>query len=235
MAHLRVKICSQNVEIISEDISVSWGVGNLKFQIHFIHSMKLRQQNHFSCAKDWHQERSKICVKFCDHKLTYTNFTVTFHIFTFLMSCCMGFISVVLEMGFNVLCSYRSSNRSVVLLEIYCSFCQQKRLDLWFMMKAAFSPGWGDTANLPFSLAFKECLETSPDQWWGGTGSEGHLQWRDSVPQWWWGWCAGRAAGQERLPLWSRHEQMRKQTPCVLIWGLAPWLPPPIICLANAA
>lgn len=189
-------------------------IENLKFQIRFIHGMKLRWKNHFSCAKDWHQEHSKICVNFCDHKLIYTKFTVTFCVFTFLLSCCMGFISAILEIGFNVLCSFRCSSRSVVLLEIYCSFCQVKRLDLWFMMKAAFSQGWGDTASPPFPLAFKECLETSPDEWWAGTGAEGHLQWRNSVPQWWWGWCAGKATGQERLSLWGRHEQMKKDTMC---------------------
>lgn len=171
----------------------------------------LRQQNRFSRAMDWHQDHSKICVNFCDHKLTHTDFTISFYVFTFLISCCMGFISAILEMGFNVLCSYRCSSRFVVLLEIYWSFCQQKRLDSWFMMKAAFSPGWRNTACPPFSLAFKECLEISPDQWWAGTGTEEHLQWRDSVPQQWWGWCAGRAAGQERLPLWSRHEQMKNR------------------------
>lgn len=209
MANLRVKICSQNVKIISEAISISWGIGNLKFQIH---TMNLRQQNHFGC--NWHQEHSKICVNFCDHKLTYANFTVTFHIFTSFMSCCMGFISAILEMGFNVLCSYRCSSRSVVLLETYCSFCQQKKLDLWFMMKAAFSHGWSDTISPPFTLTFKECLETGPDQWWAGTGTEGHLQGRDSAPQQWWGWCDSRAAWQDRLSSWSRHGQMKKETMC---------------------
>lgn len=114
-----------------------------------------------------------ICVSFCGHRLTYANFTVTFHISTFLMSCPMGFISAFLKRECNVWCSYRCSRRSVVLLEIYCLLYKQKRLGLWFMMKAAFGPGCGATASLLSLLGFRECLETSPDQWWAGASEWG--------------------------------------------------------------
>lgn len=89
------------------------------------------------------------------------------------MSCCMGFISAILEKGFNVWCSYRCSRRSVVFLEIYSHFCKQKALDPWFVMKAAFGPGCGGMASPPLLLAFRECLETSPDQWWAGASEWG--------------------------------------------------------------
>lgn len=171
-----------------------------------------------------------ICVSFCGHKLTPTNFTVTFHFFTFLMSCCMGFISAILEKGFNVWCSYRCSRRSVVFLEIYSHFCKQKALDPWFVMKAAFGPGCGDTASPPLLLAFRECLETSPDQWWAGAsewGTSPSLEGLSSAA------VTGTARWQGAVTftqqLWA-DEQM--ETTCPHFWGSAPWLLHPVICLA---
>lgn len=114
-----------------------------------------------------------ICVSFCDHKLTDTDFTVMFHIFTFLMWCHMGSISAFLKREFNVWCLYRCSRRSVALWEINCSFHKPQRLDPWFMMKAAFGPGCSDTASPPFLLGFRGYLETTPGQWWGGADEWG--------------------------------------------------------------
>lgn len=114
-----------------------------------------------------------ICGSFCGHKLTYTNFTITFHILTFLMTCYVGFISAFLKGELNVLCSYGCSRCPVLLLEIYHSFYKQKRLDLRFMMKAAFGHGSSDTGSLPSLLAFRERVETSPDQWWAGASEWG--------------------------------------------------------------
>lgn len=119
-----------------------------------------------------------ICVSFCGHKLTDTDFTRMFHIFTFLMSRHMGFISAFLKREFNVWCLYRCSRRSVVLWEIYCSFHKPQRLDPWFMMKAAFGPGCSDTASPPFLLAFRGYLEATPDQWWAGAD-----EWGTSSPE----------------------------------------------------
>lgn len=114
-----------------------------------------------------------ICVGICGRALTYTNFTVTFHIFTFLMSCHMGFISTFLKREFGVWCSYRCSRRAVLLLKIHYSSYKSETLDLWFMVKAAFGPGWGDAASPPSLLPFRECPETSREQQWAGARERG--------------------------------------------------------------
>lgn len=86
----------------------------------------------------------------------------------------MGFISAILENWFSVWCSYRCSRRSIVLLlEINWLFCKWRRLALWFVMKAAFGPGYSDAAIPPLLLAFRECIETSPEQWWAGASEWG--------------------------------------------------------------